>query len=78
MCFFILQDYIKHFTTVEICDVTPEVYNNEEDDENGNSQAQQSMSHEWKIVMYEGAWVSKHTAGGCRNFIGELYCPPLA
>ncbi|KAK3853387.1 hypothetical protein Pcinc_040074 [Petrolisthes cinctipes] len=69
------QDFIKNFTTVEICDVTPEVYSSEEDDENGNS-AQQSLSHNWKIVMYEGAWVSRHSAGGCRNFIDTFASNP--
>lgn len=76
----LLQDFASNFTTLEICDVTPEVfeYDNDSDDdsssdedEEGQRKQQQNVQRRWQRLMFEGAWVSHHTAGGCRNFIRE-------
>lgn len=57
---------MKNFTTVEICDVSPDFC----DADNGNGlTVPEDVERGWKVVMYEGAWVLNHTAGGCRNYI---------
>lgn len=76
-----IQDFASNFTTLEICDVTPEVFeydndsddesSSDEDDEEGHRKQQQNVQRRWQRLMFEGAWVSHHTAGGCRNFIRE-------
>ncbi|KAK7078295.1 Calpain-1 catalytic subunit, partial [Halocaridina rubra] len=69
------QDFIGNFTTLEICDVTPEVFDlGDEDDEESNTS--ENIIKRWQMVMYEGAWVSHHTAGGCRNFIDTFASNP--
>ncbi|XP_042863853.1 calpain-B-like isoform X2 [Penaeus japonicus] len=80
-----VQDYAANFTTLEICDVTPEVFeydndsdsdsSSDEDDEEGHRK-QQKVQGRWKRLMFEGAWVSHHTAGGCRNFIKTFATNP--
>ncbi|XP_063865519.1 calpain-A-like isoform X3 [Scylla paramamosain] len=64
------QDFMKNFSVVEICDVTPDFFS-EDDNTNGN-EVPEDILRGWKSVMYEGAWVANHTAGGCRNFINTF------
>ncbi|XP_063595877.1 calpain-B-like [Penaeus indicus] len=80
-----IQDFADNFTTLEICDVTPEVfeYDNDSDsdsssdeDEEGCQRKQQNVKMRWQRLMFEGAWVSHHTAGGCRNFIQTFASNP--
>ncbi|XP_050700585.1 calpain-A-like isoform X1 [Eriocheir sinensis] len=63
------QDFINNFTTVEICDVSPEFYAGEE---NGNGGVPEDVERGWRVTMYEGAWVANHSAGGCRNYINTF------
>ncbi|XP_071542636.1 calpain-B-like isoform X2 [Panulirus ornatus] len=76
------KDFSENFTTVEICDVTPEVFDyddsddEDDDDENGGQKAADSVQRKWRRLMYEGAWVSHQTAGGCRNFIDTFATNP--
>ncbi|XP_066959586.1 calpain-A-like isoform X3 [Macrobrachium rosenbergii] len=67
-------DFIRNFTTVEICDVTPEVFDLGDEDEESNTA--ENILKRWQMVMYEGAWVSHHSAGGCRNFIDTFITNP--
>ncbi|XP_037795287.1 calpain-B-like isoform X2 [Penaeus monodon] len=80
-----IKDFASNFTTLEICDVTPEVfeYDNDSDDdsssdedEEGQRKQQQNVQRRWQRLMFEGAWVSHHTAGGCRNFIQTFASNP--
>ncbi|KAK8733658.1 hypothetical protein OTU49_006409 [Cherax quadricarinatus] len=71
------QDFVKNFTTVEVCDVTPEVFDhNSFDEENGNENQVDQVQKRWQMMIYEGAWASHHSAGGCRNFINTFASNP--
>ncbi|XP_047499379.1 calpain-B-like isoform X3 [Penaeus chinensis] len=81
-----VQDFASNFTTLEICDVTPEVFeydndsdsdsSSDEDDEECQRKQQENVQRRWQRLMFEGAWVSRHTAGGCRNFINTFASNP--
>nr|XP_045584071.1 calpain-B-like [Procambarus clarkii] len=72
------QDFIKNFTCVEICDVTPEVFDddNSDDEGNGHRPPAEQVQKRYQMVLYEGAWASQHSAGGCRNFIDTFASNP--
>ena len=65
-----VQDFIENFTTIEICDVSPD-FCSEEDNSNGD--VPEDVERGWKVIMYKGAWALNHTAGGCRNYIGKFH-----
>lgn len=70
------QDFLKNFTTLEICDVSPEVFDLGDEDDDEDSNTTEGIIKRWQMVMYEGAWVSHHSAGGCRNFIDTFATNP--
>lgn len=70
------QDFLKNFTTLEICDVSPEVFDLGDEDDDEESNTTEGIIKRWQMVMYEGAWVSHHSAGGCRNFIDTFATNP--
>lgn len=51
------SDFIKHFSRLEICNLTPDTL---ESDEVGH----------WNNYQFEGMWRVGSTAGGCRNNAG--------
>lgn len=55
-------DFKKHFSRLEICNLNPDSLTDEE----------AQGSKKWEMSVFEGEWVRGVTAGGCRNFLGEL------
>lgn len=56
------RDFIKYFSRVEICNLSPETMEDVSPDK------------KWVTNMFEGEWVRGITAGGCRNFLGKYLC----
>ncbi|XP_055358298.1 calpain-2 catalytic subunit-like isoform X1 [Betta splendens] len=48
------SDFIKNFSRVEICNLTPDTLTSED-------------VHRWNYYQFEGMWRTGSTAGGCRN-----------
>ena len=75
------QDFYTNFTTLEICDVTPESFcvddlSDDDDDDDMTKEdevvaSRHAQVHQWVSTLHEGAWVKGHTAGGCRNYLGR-------
>ncbi|XP_064195765.1 calpain-3-like [Anguilla rostrata] len=57
------EDFIRHFTKVEICNLTPDAL---EDD----------TIHKWTVSVNEGRWVRGCSAGGCRNYPDTFWTNP--
>lgn len=53
------EDFKKNYTKIEICNLTPDAL---EDDK----------IHKWTVSVNEGRWVRGCSAGGCRNYPGNL------
>ncbi|XP_076044620.1 calpain-A-like isoform X3 [Oratosquilla oratoria] len=70
------QDLISNFTTIEICDMSPEAFEVDENDEDLLQNLSQEKDMRWKMVMFEGAWVNGVSAGGCRNFLNTFSSNP--
>lgn len=51
------SDFIKQFSTLEICNLTPDTLMSDD------------VGH-WNNYQFEGMWRVGSTAGGCRNFQG--------
>lgn len=50
-------DFIKHFSKLEICNLSPDTLQSDE------------VGH-WNYYQFEGMWRIGSTAGGCRNHLG--------
>lgn len=58
------QDFQKHFDRLEICNLNPDSLTDEE--------LQEGHKKQWEVSFFEGEWVRGVTAGGCRNFLGNI------
>lgn len=52
------QDFMRHFTKLEICNLTPDAL-------------EVDKFQTWTVSVNEGRWVRGCSAGGCRNYPGE-------
>ena len=68
------QDFVKCFTTLEICDTTPESFSGGDAEDDEVMLSPDEVLKRWRMAIFEGAWVTNKSAGGCRNFIGEYHC----
>lgn len=57
------DDFKKNFTKLELCNLTPDVL---QDDERQS----------WTVSVNEGRWVRGNSAGGCRNFPDTFWTNP--
>lgn len=58
------KDFSRYFTRLEICNLSPDSLTEEE--------LLEGHKKQWEMSVYEGEWVRGVTAGGCRNFLGEI------
>lgn len=56
------SDFIKNFSRLEICNLTPDTLESED-------------GHHWNHYQFEGMWRVGSTAGGCRNNAGAPDSP---
>jgi hypothetical protein len=54
------DDFIYHFTKLEICNLTADALESDK-------------LQTWTVSVNEGRWVRGCSAGGCRNFPGGRY-----
>lgn len=59
-----LQDFLRHFTTVQICSLSPEVL--------GPSPA----GGGWHTHIFQGRWVRGFNSGGSQPAAGEVWRGP--
>ncbi|KAM7395233.1 hypothetical protein PAMA_006817 [Pampus argenteus] len=57
------DDFKKHFTKLEMCNLTPDTLQGDE-------------RHSWTVSVNEGRWVRGSSAGGCRNFPDTFWTNP--
>lgn len=59
------QDFSSNFQKLEICNLGPDEHTAEDDE--GEERKR------WAVTSENGAWTSRVSAGGCRNYLGKLY-----
>jgi len=58
------HDFTRYFTQLEICNLNPDSLTMNEIS---------AGKKRWEMSLFEGEWVRGITAGGCRNYLGEIY-----
>lgn len=53
------EDFKRNYDKVEICNMSPDSLT-------------EDTKHQWAVNVFEGNWIRGSTAGGCRNYIGEI------
>lgn len=57
------KDFQRHFSRLEICNLDPDSLTDDE--------IVQGNKKRWEMSVFEGEWVPRVSAGGCRNFLGK-------
>uniref|UniRef100_A0A8C3TY47 Calpain-3 n=1 Tax=Catharus ustulatus TaxID=91951 RepID=A0A8C3TY47_CATUS len=57
------QDFMRHFTKLEICNLTPDTL-------------ERDKFQTWTVSVNEGRWVRGCSAGGCRNYPDTFWTNP--
>ncbi len=61
------DDFMKNFEKMEICNLGPEVMN-----EIQQMTGIRTRQQQWSTCAEDGRWIRNRTAGGCRNYIGNI------
>ncbi|XP_045781220.1 calpain-B-like isoform X6 [Maniola jurtina] len=62
------KDFSSHFDRVEICNLNPDSLDPEE--------CPEGCTKKWEMSVFEGEWVRRVTAGGCRNYLESFWKNP--
>ncbi|KAJ6666848.1 hypothetical protein lerEdw1_018850, partial [Lerista edwardsae] len=57
------SDFQRHFTKLEICNLTPDTLTSNE-------------AHKWGMTLFNGSWRRGATAGGCQNYPATYWTNP--
>ncbi|CAD7674701.1 unnamed protein product [Nyctereutes procyonoides] len=57
------SDFLRHYSRVEICNLTPDTLTSE-------------SYKKWKLTKMDGSWRRGSTAGGCRNYPNTFWMNP--
>ncbi|KAL2083283.1 hypothetical protein ACEWY4_021056 [Coilia grayii] len=57
------SDWMRHYSRIEICNLTPDALTDDEFDK-------------WALSKFEGSWRTGSTAGGCRNYPNTFWQNP--
>ncbi|XP_074846008.1 calpain-2 catalytic subunit [Carettochelys insculpta] len=57
------SDFLRHYSRVEICNLTPDTLMNE-------------IYKKWSLTKLDGSWRRGSTAGGCRNYPNTFWMNP--
>lgn len=59
------DDFVNYFTMLVICNLSPNSLTKKQLGENSKKR--------WEMSVFEGEWVQGATAGGCYEFLGNLF-----
>lgn len=55
------QDWVQKFDRLEVCLINPDTLPKED-----------NCNKRWEMSVFEGEWTRGVTAGGCRNYLGNI------